>query len=133
MLVVIIGVLAVFLLSALERARVEMEEASVQSEAAAIRIELLDRIVHRESVGGELPQSSNPLRWIGYVPTGYVGELDSAPAARGIWYFDRKTEVLVYRFQLGGEARFRLARGMSGAGASGILAGVGLLREENVK
>lgn len=132
-LVVIIGVLAVFLLSALERARVEMEEASVQSEVAAIRIELLDRIAHRESVGGELPQSTNPLRWIAYAPTDYLGELDSAPEVRGIWYFDRKAEVLIYRFKVGDEARFRLARGMSGAGAPGVLAGVGLIREENVK
>ncbi len=128
---VILSVLAVYLLSALARARVEIEEAMLQTEVAAIRIELFDRIAHRESVGGQLPQSANPLQWIGRVPDGYLGELDSAPVERGVWYFDRKDGELVYRFRMSGEARFRLLR--NGGGAQGVLAGVGLLRLENVK
>lgn len=131
-LVVIISALAVFMLSALERAGVEVEEAAVQTEVAAIRIELLDRIAHRELVGGDLPKSDNPMQWIARVPEAYLGELDSTPEARGVWYFDRKAGELAYRFRGSGEARFRLLRG-GGGGAPGVLAGVGLLRLENVK
>lgn len=131
--VAIVGGLAAFLLPALERARIEFEEAAVQSEVAAIRIELLDRIAHRESVGGELPRSANPLAWIKRVPNDYLGELDSAPDARAVWYFDRKAEVLVYRFRISGEARFRLTRDVGGSDAAGVLAGVGLIRQNSVR
>ncbi|MFZ4536061.1 type II secretion system protein [Propionivibrio sp.] len=127
--VVIIAALASFLLPALERSRMQIEEAMVQTEAAAIRVELLDRLAHREAFGGDLPQSANPLRWIGRVPEAYLGELDAAPAARNVWYFDTRTEVLVYRFRSSGEARFRLTRGITGANTAGVLAGVGLIRE----
>jgi len=126
--VVIIGVLAAFLLPALERARIQIEEAMVQSEAAAIRVELLDRLAHHESFGGALPESANPLKWVGRVPEGYLGELDAAPTIRGVWYFDRQSSELVYRFRAANEARFRLTRGMGGAAAQAKLAGVGLSR-----
>jgi len=131
--VVIIGVLAAFLLPALERTRAEIEAAMVQSEAAAIRVELLDRVAHHESVGGALPDSANPLRWIGRVPDGYLGELDTSPEARGVWYFDRQAGELVYRFCAGGTAHFRLTHGGGGSAASGKLAGIGLLRVDTAK
>ena len=131
-MIVIIGALLMVLLPKLEGARVEIEETTLQTEVAGIRIELLDRLAHREAVGGELPQSANPLHWTKREPEHYLGELDSAPDARGVWYFDRKKEILIYRFQRGGEARFRLTRGAHAANASGVLAGVGLIREENI-
>ena len=127
-LVAIIGILAVVLIGALDRIRERFEEAVVQTEAAAIRVELLDRLAHRESVGGKLPESRNPVRWIARQPEAYVGELDSAPSARGVWYFDRQREELVYRFRSSREARFRLVRGMEAANVQGGLAGVGLRR-----
>ena len=129
--VMIVGVLAAFLLPALERTRAEIETAMVQSEVAAIRVELLDRLAHHEAVGGNLPDSVNPLRWIGRVPEGYLGELDSPPEVRGCWYFERPAGELVYRFRAGSEARFRLMRGSGGAAASAKLAGVGLLRVDS--
>jgi hypothetical protein len=129
LLAAIIGSLVLFLLAALERARVGIEEAAVQTEAAAIRVELLDRLTHRESVGGPLPQSANPLHWIKREPAHYLGELDAAPEAVGVWYFDGKAGALIYRFQKGGEARFRLTRGAQGANVSAVLGGVGLIRE----
>lgn len=131
--VAIVAILAAFLLPALERTRVEIEEAMVQSEAAAIRVELLDRLAHRESAGGALPDSANPIQWIGRAPEDYLGELDSAPGARGVWYFDRRAGELVYRYRVSGEARFRLMRGAGGAAARARLAGVGLLRVDKAK
>jgi type II secretory pathway pseudopilin PulG len=131
--VMVVGVLALFLLPALERTRVDVEEAMVQAEVAAIRVELLDRLAHHEAVGGALPDSANPLRWIERVPAPYLGELDTAPEKSGVWYFDRQLGELVYRFRVGGEARFRLMRGSGGAAAQAKLAGVGLLRVDIVK
>ncbi len=129
-LALVVGVLAVFLMRALERAREEVEEASVQSEAAALRVELLDAQAHRAAFGGALPASDNPLRWVARQPAAYLGELDAAPQAGSVWYFDRVRGELVYRFRAGREARFRLARGADAASAPGVLGGVGLLRVE---
>ena len=127
-LVAIIGVLAVLLMQALERTREEIEEAAVQAEAAALRIELLDYLAHREARGGMLPASRNPLRWVQRVPEAYRGELDEAPPESGVWYFDRRRDELVYRFRAGGEARFRLERGAAAGNAPAGLAGVALRR-----
>jgi len=125
--VLIIAVLAVVLLQRLSDMRREMEEAMVQSEVSALRVELLDRLAHREAFGGALPEGSNPVVWASRAPAEYAGELDEAPQKRGIWYYDRRAGHLVYRFRAGDEWRFRLARG-GRIEASGVLGGVGLLR-----
>ena len=126
--VLVIAVLAWLLMRALDRAREEVEDATVQSEAAALRVELLDAQAHRAAFGGALPAGDNPLHWVDRQPAAYLGELDAAPGVGGVWYFDRTRGELAYRFQSGREARFRLARGAEAAGAPGALGGVGLLR-----
>ena len=129
-LVLVVGVLALVLLRSLDDAQEAVEEAAVQAEMAALRVELLDALAHREAFGGALPASANPLRWVGREPAAYLGELDAAPVARGVWYFDRAHGELIYRFRSGREARFRLVRGAQAAGVSGTLAGIGLRRVE---
>ena len=126
--VLVVAVLAWLLMRALDRAHQEIEEATVQSEAAALRVELLDAQAHRAAFGGALPTGDNPLRWVDRQPAAYLGELDAAPEARGVWYFDRARGELAYRFRSGREARFRLVRGAEAAGVAGTLGGVGLLR-----
>ena len=125
--VLVVALLAWLLMRALDRARAEVEEATVQSEAA-LRVELLDAQAHRAAFGGALPTGDNPLRWVNRQPASYLGELDAAPEAGGAWYFDRARGELAYRFRSGREARFRLVRGAEAAGAPGALGGVGLLR-----
>ena len=126
--VLIVGVLALFVMRSLGRAQESVEEAAVQAEVAALRIELLDVLAHHEAVGGELPSGNNPLRWVERQIPAYLGEFDVAPQARGVWYFDRPRGELVYRFRNERESRFRLVRGAEAAGAPGTLAGVGLRR-----
>ena len=132
-LVAIIGILAVVLMGALERVREDFEEAAAQSEAAAIRIELLDWLAHREAAGGKLPESRNPINWIARVPENYLGELAVAPEESGVWYFDSTRQELVYRFRSAREARFRLVRGVDAVSVSGSFAGVGLSRVEDTR
>jgi hypothetical protein len=126
--IAVAALVSLFLLRALVQTSEGVEEEIVASEVAAIRVELLDRLVHRETVGGALPATGNPLRWGGRVPAGYIGEVDAAPDAAGLWYFDRARDELVYRFRSGREARFRLVRGGAAPGTPASLAGVALQR-----
>ena len=121
------------LVGALGGAREDVEDAAVQVEIAALRVELLDWLAHREAWGGKLPESRNPLRWVARQPAGYLGELDTPPEQGGVWYFDRSRQELAYRFRSGREARFRLARGVESAGAAGRLAGVALRRVDDAR
>ncbi|MDP2881510.1 MAG: type II secretion system protein [Azonexus sp.] len=129
--VVLISILALVLMYALGRAQDAMEEARVQSEAAAIRIGLIEVVAHREVFGGELPKSANPVDWVSARPANYVGELDSRPASKSVWYFDRQARELVYLFRDGHRARFRISRDASVDSARAVVAGVGLLRLED--
>ena len=132
--VLVVALVAWSLLQALDRAQQALDEANMQAEVAALRVELLDVLAHREAYGGELPQSANPLRWVARAPAGYLGEFDSAdraPQTRGVWFFDRSRGELVYRLRSGRDARLRLQRGAQAAAAPGVLAGVGLARVDD--
>ena len=108
----------------------EIEEAAVQSEVSALRVEILDRLSHREVFGGPLPASENPVDWAGRQPQPYAGSLDGPPQETGVWYFDTSARVLVYRSRHDADFRFRLVRGAGREQASAVLAGVGLIRIE---
>jgi len=129
--VVLIGILALVLLKALGRTSNEMEEASVQSEVSAIRIGLMEVVAHRETFGGSLPKSDNPLVWVAARPANYVGEVEVVPDSKAVWYYDRRAKELVYRFRDGHRARFRLSRDGNVDSPRAVVAGVGLLRLED--
>jgi hypothetical protein len=129
--VILIGILALLLMRALERARGDMEETIVQTEAAAMRMGLIEVVAHRETFGGELPKSSNPVDWVATPPANYVGEHDGRPEGKSVWYFDRQAKELVFLFRDGRRARFRLSRDASVDSQKAVVAGVGLLRLED--
>lgn len=131
--VMFISLLALLLLQAIGRTRGDLEEAGMQAEAAAIRSELLEVLVHRETFGGSLPASNNPLDWVPSRPRNYLGVRDVVPAASSVWYYDRTANELIYRFADGHRARFRLSREAGGSNARGVLAGVGLLRLDDLR
>lgn len=129
--VVVISILALVLMQALERTRLDMEEAMVQTEAAALRLGLMEVVAHRETFGGALPMSSNPVDWVATRLENYVGVLDSVPGSKSVWYFDRQTDELIFLFRDGHRARFRLSRDANVDSAKAVVAGVGLLRLED--
>ncbi len=126
--VILVSILALVLLGALGTAQKDMEEAGVQAEAAAIRTQMLETVAHRETFGGQLPKSDNPMDWITARPYNYLGERDGMPAESGVWYFDKNAKILAYRFRDGHLARFRLSRDAGRSDLRGIVAGIGLLR-----
>ncbi|MBI2276231.1 MAG: hypothetical protein HYU74_02630 [Dechloromonas sp.] len=125
---ILVSILALVLMHSLGRARSDMEEAGVQVEAAVIRTELMEVLAHRESFGGVLPKSDNPVEWVASKPRNYRGALDEMPEEKAVWYFDRRAGELVYRYEDGRRARFRLSREAGSSNARGVIAGVGLLR-----
>ena len=129
--VAIIGLLVAVLLKYLESSQVQVEDAAMQLEVSTLRSELLEGQAHREVFGGALPASRNPVDWTGRAPPNYLGALDAAPVTGGVWYFDTRGEVLVYRYRSGREARFGLVRGEQNTGVPGVLGGVGLRRQED--
>ena len=131
LVVVLVSVLVLLLLRALERARGEMEETMVQTEVASLRVGLIEVVAHRETFGGELPKSSNPVDWVATPPANYVGERDGQPDEKSVWYFDRRSKELVFAFRDGRLARFRLSRDANVDTERAVVAGVGLLRLED--
>jgi hypothetical protein len=129
--VVLIGILALVLLKALGWAGSQMEEAGVQTDVAAIRVGLMEVVAHRETFGGNLPKSENPVDWVSSKPANYVGEVDAMPDSKSVWYFDRGAKELVYRFRDGHRARFRLSRDGNVDSPRAVVSGVGLLRLED--
>lgn len=128
LVVTLLGGISLQLLRSLDSTRLAVEEAVVQSEAAAIRIGLLEVVTHREAFGGAWPASDNPLAWVAAPPVNYAGEFDAAPSGQAIWYFDRTARELVYRFRDGHLARFRLSRNAGASQGRAVLAGIGLQR-----
>lgn len=128
--ITLIGAVSLFLLGALEAARNDMEEALVQSEAATIRLELAEAVVHHLTSGAGLPSSDNPVDWVGSRPARYRGAFDTAPEERSVWYFDRQAGELVYCFHDGRRGRFRLGRGGGGAEGRLVISGISLQRLE---
>ncbi|MBV8500800.1 MAG: hypothetical protein JO006_03700 [Paucibacter sp.] len=127
--VLVFSVLFIQLLRALDTMAEAADEADFQIEVSTLRTQLLEIVVHHEMIGGSLPTSANPMAWIQGMPLRhYAGELDAIPAARSLWYFDYRSQLLVYRFRDGHTARFRLTRQAGPGDRPGALAGVGLQR-----
>jgi len=131
LVVFLVSILALLLMRALERARGDMEESIVQTEAAAMRMGLIEVVAHREAFGGELPRSSNPVDWVATPPASYVGEIDGRSDEKSVWYFDRRSLELVFAFRDGRRARFRLSRDANIDSQRAVVAGVGLVRLED--
>lgn len=130
-LVVILSICAILALGALSRAQKSAEETRLQVEVMSIRGQLMEVVVHRETFGGRLPQSDNPMEWIAEPPANYRGAFNVMPDERGVWYFDNSAKQLVYLFRDGQAARFRLTRNAGQDGARGVPGGIGLLRQND--
>lgn len=128
LVIIIVGTLAIVLLQSLQRVKGNLEEAGVQADATAIRAQLIEVLAHREAFGGSLPKSDNPLDWVSNRPSRYLGVRASRPDETAVWYFDPTAGELIYLFQDGHAARFRLSRSAGNTESRGVLAGVGLLR-----
>ncbi|WP_265948435.1 hypothetical protein [Dechloromonas sp. A34] len=80
--VILLSILALLLMQSLGRTRSDMEEAGVQVEAAVMRTELMEVLAHRETFGGVLPATDNPVEWVTSKPRNYRGKSMKYPMRR---------------------------------------------------
>lgn len=137
---VVIGLLAVWLLRALEdveaRAEKLMVELTVRNIRTGLQLALGEALLHgreREIAGWA---GVNPLRWLGREPPGYRGECTTRQAQgleAGAWCFDRERRELAYRPRHAvrlkveggdGEAKVLRWRVVAAHGGSGLDAGL---------
>ena len=111
--VVLSVLLAVFLerltfyQEAAERARFE---ATLRIYKTAVQIRLAELMLERREGEARTLEVENPTRWLAEQPADYGGAYPDRPAP-GTWYFDGKTEELVYVVNSG---RGLVTRGVNG-------------------
>ncbi len=109
----IIAILATLLLFSLNRAQIQAEVVTMETDVINMRWGLRELWAHRNATGQSLAASeiddANPLRLLNEYPKEYRGEYPEAPSGiQSAWYFDTGAKRLVYVFSDGRQARYRL-------------------------
>ncbi|MGZ5052776.1 MAG: hypothetical protein ACXWF8_17350 [Methylobacter sp.] len=131
----IISVLLVIVLSNINRAQSYIEESMMETDVANMRWELRELWAHRNATGQSLDinsmEGTNPLRLINEKPENYYGEYTQIPSdVKAGWYFDTKTNCLVYVFKDKHQACYRLISTAKLQRASlGAIGGIDLVRQ----
>ena len=103
-LFVVIGLLAVGLLSALDDAKERAErltvELTIRNMRTGMRVAMGEMLIEQRE--GEIAtwEGSNPIRWLGGPPNGYRGECTAAERlglSGGEWCFETEHRQLVFR------------------------------------
>ncbi len=109
----VIALLATALLFALIYAQNQVEAITMETDLVNMRWGLRELWSHRNATGQSLTVSeidnANPIKFLNDQPENYRGEYaETPPDAQSIWYFDTKTQRLVYVFSDGHQLRYRL-------------------------
>jgi hypothetical protein len=89
--------------------------ANHDAEVNRIRAALLEKWVHQQVQSSDAIRADldgvNPMRLMLKVPLHYLGEYDSPPDGfRDVWFFDTRKRCLVYIFENGEFAAYRLVK-----------------------
>jgi hypothetical protein len=109
----IIGVLATLLLHYLNEAQADIEKVILKTELNNLRLGLAEAWIHKsvtyQPIDIEALKDSNPMLLIATRPENYIGESSLAPkASKAIWYFDTRKKQLIYVFNDGQQAAYKL-------------------------
>jgi hypothetical protein len=119
----VIGILATFLIGYLNNAQNDIEKIIVETELNNLRLSLaeywVDESLKNQSIKSEVLKNGNPMLLIAERPENYIGEFSEAPSnKKEVWYFDTKKKQLIYVFNDGRQARYRLSSTAGQAKAS---------------
>lgn len=106
MVLLILGGLALILLSALdemkERAEKQLVELTIRNMRTGLQLAMAEALMHQQASGIAEWAGSNPVRWLGSLPDGYRGECSAAQRkalSGGEWCFEQERRELVYRLR----------------------------------
>jgi type II secretory pathway pseudopilin PulG len=124
----IIGILATLLLGYLNKAQQDIEKLMVETELNSLRLSLAEAWVHRsvsnQSIDSAALQGSNPMLLVAEKPKNYIGEFAKTPSqSKDIWYFNTTKKQLIYVFNDGSQARYRLSKAAGQTRASLLTVG----------
>jgi len=126
----VIGVLATLLLHYLNEAQADIEKVILKTELDNLRLGLAEVWIHKsvtnQLIDIEALKSSNPILLIATRPENYIGESVQMPkGSKSIWYFDTQKKQLVYVFNDGQQAAYKLV-GTTGRTSASLLSVGGL-------
>lgn len=119
----IIGILATLLLHRLNEAQADIEKVILETELNNLRLGMTEAWLHKsvtnQPINVEALKACNPMLLVAERPSNYIGELTQAPSTnKAVWYFDTQKKQLVYVFNDGHQARYKLVSTAGRAGAS---------------
>jgi hypothetical protein len=124
----VIGILATLLLGYLNKVQNDIEKVIVETELNNLRLSLAESWVHKsvknQLIDNKVLKDSNPMLLVNEKPENYIGEFSEAPSnKKEIWYFDTTKKQLIYIFNDGQKARYRLSISAGQTKASLLTAG----------
>lgn len=131
----IIAILSLIVLSNINRAQSYIEASMMETDVANMRWQLRELWAHRNATGQAIDINSmvgvNPMRFINEKPENYYGEYMQIPAdIKTGWYFDTKSNCLMYIFSDKNQACYRLMSTAQLKRASlGAIGGIDLVRQ----
>jgi hypothetical protein len=134
----VIGILASLLLGYLNKAQNDIEKVIVDTELNSLRLSLaeywVDKSLKNQSIDSKALKDSNPMLLIAERPEKYIGEFTEVPSnKKEVWYFDTAKKQLIYIFNDGQQARYRLSSTAGQAKASLLtIGGLDLIKDEAV-
>jgi len=134
----VIGILATLLLGYLNTAQNDIQKVIVETELNSLRLGLaehwVDKSLKNQSIDSKTLINSNPMLLIAESPENYIGELSEAPRdSKEVWYFDTTKKQLIYVFNDGKQARYRLSSTVGQSKASLLsVGGLDLVKDVTV-
>ena len=131
----VIAILATLLLGYLNKAQNDIEKVILETELNSLRLSLaehwVDKSLKNQSIDSGSLKNSNPMLLIAERPENYIGEFSKAPSDRKeVWYFDTTKKQLIYVFNDGHQARYRLSSSAGQASASLLtISGLDLVKD----
>jgi len=103
-LLVITGLIAIGLISALDRAKEQAErqlvDLTVRNMRTGMQLAMGEALMHQREAEIASWVGNNPVRWLSSEPKGYRGECSQAEGGEltgGEWCFEREQKKLIYR------------------------------------